>query len=406
MFKKLLKSLGSTPEVVPRQGRRIDHEELETGEVVYTIRGQRFPGFLLFFGLMFGSVPTFILIGTLLSAVRGTLKFGELGPFGLLFLLPFFAIGAATFLAGLFLWLGKTQVTLRTESVGVERLLFGMAFQKREFSLTEFDLSFELSHTSNDFPYYKMSFKGDTKSIGVGGSLPEEELLWLERSLRASLGQSPGAVMGVQEALRADEERSVEEVEFDEDYQSKALKMVKTTRGWEIQHAFSKWGAIGMTFFGSVFLFAGMIMRRASREFLFDLLPGLRKIAESGESSGEPPIWFALVFSSVGSLVILFALFQLGRKVIIELGSSRLVYEVRWFVIRFREMYPYTEIKDIEVKREGSVNDQARYSLKLILSRKKKKRLLYFATPEDVSQASALLRRELKLAPENDLESV
>ena len=148
-------------------------------------------------------------------------------------------------------------------------------------------------------------------------------------------------------------------------------------------------------------------MMITSREFLFDLLPALRKLAESGENSGgEPPVWFALIFAGAGSCVILSSLFLLGRKAIIELGASRLVYEARWFMMRFRKMYPYSEIKDIEVKRDGEVNDRARYTLRLILNGKKKKKLLFFATPEDVGQVGALLRRELKLASENDPESV
>lgn len=407
MFKDFFKSLGSTSKVEPRQGKRIDHEELENGEVIYTIRGRRFPGFLVFFGLMFGAVPTFVLLGVLFGAVRGTLEFGEWGVWGLLFVLPFFAVGAATFFTGLFLWLGKTQVMLRAELVRVERSLFRWVFQKREFSLTELNLKFELSHTSDNHPHYKMSFKGDSKSIGVGGSLPEEELLWLERSFRVSLGQNPGAVVEVRKALMAEEEQNLDEVEFDEDYQSKALQITKTIRGWEIRHAYSKLGAIGSALFGSIFLFAGMLMMSTSREFLFDLLPALRKLAESGESSGgEPPVWFALIFAGAGSCVILSSLFLLGRKAIIELGASRLVYEARWFMMRFRKMYPYSEIKDIEVKRDGEVNDRARYTLRLILNGKKKKKLLFFATPEDVGQVGALLRRELKLASENDPESV
>lgn len=360
-----------------------------------TIKGTGRPGFFIIFGLLFGApavlIGPMILFGTVSSD-------GEPFPkiFAGLFLLPFFLIGASTFLTGLFLWFGKTQIEFGRMVVSVQRSLFGKVFQQKSLARADLNLSFEKSHENNDVPQYKLSFqeKGTKKKIGVGGSLKEPELLWLEREARLALGEEEiEEHRSVFEAMMRGGVEEIGETVVDPNYRSKYLRFTRTNNGWEAQSRPSMGGAIGLMLMGSIFVIVGLMMITESREFLLDLVPSIRDFFANATSSGEnPPRLFALAFGGMGLLVVLIGFFLLGYRVQISKRHSRLHIQRRWIVIAISSAHDLSEFTGLEMKQNGHVNDVSRYRLDGLLRGGKKKMLLGYAPAEDVGQLHARLK--------------
>jgi hypothetical protein len=392
MFRKFLDALTSKKgPVLPRQGRRLLREVEENGDPVFTIKGTGRPGFFVVFGLMFGG-PTFLIF---LALIFGTPN-PDNGPFvpvfvGL-FLTPFIVIGTVAFLTGLFLWFGKTKVVLGSEVVSVKRELFGKVFQRKEFSRGDLEFSFKESHKSNNVSSYKLTFKdGSAKNkIGVGGSLKEEELLWLEREVKLSLGAEIEVHGSVDEAMCEGSLDDIYEAVVDPDYRSKNLRFTRTNSGWEGRMSSTTLGGIGLMLFGSVFLAAGLMMGDVTRDSLLDLAPWIREAVADASSSGDsPPVWFAMIFGGAGLLVVLLGLFSLGYRVTFSKRHSRLHLERRWTIFVVNSLYDGSEFTELEVKQNGHVNEEPRYRLSGLLRGGKKVSLARYASAEDVGQLYA-----------------
>lgn len=106
------------------------------------------------------------------------LKAGELG--GILFLIPFLAIGLITF--GIFLYLLKVEVALliNRETVTLSRTIFGKSFTKvRSFSGLCRVERVEC-YRSNNRPVYGVGLEfTDEKPLKFGSNLKEEEKDWI-----------------------------------------------------------------------------------------------------------------------------------------------------------------------------------------------------------------------------------
>lgn len=392
MFQKFIERMaGKREPVEPRQGRRLLAEVGADEEVRFTIKGNRFPGFFVIFGLFFGGVPTLMLFAILFgtpSPDSGSLG----GIFAILFLIPFFLIGAGTFLTGLFLWFGKSRITVGKGEVTVARELFGKAFQRKVFQRETLEFEFAESHRTNDVASYKLTLRdGSPKNkIGIGGSLKEAELLWLEREIKTILGRETVPRRNVLEAMAEEEEEDISGTEIDPHYRSRTLRITKTGYGWEARSASTVLGAIGLMLFGSVFLTAGLLMNDGSREWLFEAIGPLRDLAGSFESSGDgPPIWFAMIFGGVGALVMLYGVFILGYRVHISREKSRLLIERRWLFFSTTATVDPNDITELETKSSGQVNNDNRYRLMARLKTGKKVKLLGFSTAADVGQIHA-----------------
>jgi len=397
MFQKLISSLKKTrAPLTPTQGQRIDQSTAQNGEFTLTIRGQKFPGFFIIFGLIFGGIPSIILFAILFGTSDSENDAG--GIIATLFLIPFFLIGASTFFIGLFLWLGRTVIQIGPHSASIQRKLFGKAFQTKEFDRATLDLQFEESHKSNDVPSYKLNFQ-DSKAknkIGVGGSLKEAELLWLEREVRQALGKELIPHNRVAETIKEGSIDDITETIADPDYRSRNLQFTKTTQGWEAKVQTTFLAAIFMTLFGSIFLLAGLIMATPTREFLLDLFPAIREAFADSTSSGDPPpIWFAMIFGGAGLAIMLSSLFALGYHCNISKRHSRLHRERRWLIFMASDVFQISDLTKLAVKTSGNVNDDPRYRLTAHFKNGKKAKLLSFATPEDAGQLYARLRIEM-----------
>ena len=388
MLRKFIDSLSQkTRTREPQQGKRLLQEETPSGETLFTVKGQGRPGFFIVFGLIFGG-PTFLVLLAMI--------FGEPSPdneetsiFFVLFILPFIAVGAGTLATGLYLWFGKTKIRISQNTVSVGRELFGKVFQQKEFTRANLNLNFAKSHESNDVPFYKLSFNDDTpkNKIGVGGSLKEEELLWLERETRAVLGLEHQAHRSVAEAISQDSTDEIYDAVIDPNYQSKSLRITRTNKGWEALAKSSFLSKIFIILFGSIFFAAGLAMAKSTRLFLFDLLPWLGKLFENAESSGgEPPFFFPLIFGGVGFFIMLLGLFQIGYRVVIAKRHSRLHVERKWLVFTMNSVHDQNDLTGIELKNIGNSNGEPRYRLRALVKNSKKVTLLLFATSEDAGQ--------------------
>ncbi|MGC6459412.1 MAG: hypothetical protein ACON4R_13710 [Akkermansiaceae bacterium] len=396
MFRKLLKSLsGKSDPILPQQGKRLDLNNPNNDEVAFTIRGQGHPGFFIFFGAFFGGIPAlmFILIltgsATAESEGAGTL-------FVLLFMVPFILIGGATFLAGLFLWFGRTLVQVGPSTVRAERSLFGKTFQQKQFDRSRLNLSFEESHRSNNVPHYKLKLDDGAQKIGVGGSLKEAELLWLNQELRTTLGETPREVSSVVESMAQDDLEDLDNSEIEPNYQSAKLQISPTVTGWEARTRTSIPGCLGMALFGSIFLVVGLMMWTPSRDFFFDLFPGIRDAVSDMESSGSPPTWFAMTFGGAGLVIILLAFFLLGYRSTYALRHSRFFVHRRWLIFSRTCFIDIHDIKELETGSNGHVNNVPRYHLKAHLKNGDTFRIVTFATRQDVGQLKARLRKVMK----------
>ena len=396
MLGKLREALASrNAQITPQQGKRLRKEEAANGDLNFTIKGQGRPGFFLIFGLMFGGFPLMVLTAMIFGTPSPD-NGSSAGIFTTLFLIPFLAIGAGTFFTGLFLWFGKTKIEIRKQTVTIQRQLFGKTFQRKSFDRATLDLSFILSHTSNDVPSYKLSFNDEpTKNkIGIGGSLKEAELLWLEPEIRKALGQETEEYLSVTDAIAKENGDEIHHTIVDPNYRSKTLSFTKTHHGWEAHTKSSTPGTIVMILFGSVFLIAGLMMADTTRTALLDLLPSLRDAFSNGDlqsSNDSPPIWFALIFGGAGLFVMLGGLFQLGYRVRISQRHSRLHIQRRWSIISVNSIHDFKDITSLEIKKSGDANDVPRYRLRALLKNGQKARLLSFASAADVGQLHARL---------------
>ncbi|MEJ6648183.1 MAG: hypothetical protein QNL24_12770 [Akkermansiaceae bacterium] len=402
MFRKFLDAVTSKKEpVLPRQGKRLLREVEENGDSVFTIKGTGRPGFFVVFGLMFGGPTSLIL----LAIIFGTPN-PENGPFATivtgLFLTPFIVIGLGTFLTGVFLWFGKTRIQIGQNVVLVWRELFGKMFQQKEFSRADLNLSFDESHKSNDIPSYKLIFGdgGAKNKIGVGGSLKEEELLWLEREVKGVLGSEIEVHGGVLEAMTESGLDDIYETVLDPNYRSKNLRFTKTNSGWEGRMSSTILGGIGLMFFGSIFLVAGLMMGDVTRDSLLDLVPWIREAVADASSSGDsPPVWFAMIFGGAGLLVVLIGLFSLGYRVTLSKRHSRLHLERRWMIFVVNSLHDGSEFMELEVKQNGHVNDEPRYRLSGLLKGGKKVSLARYGSAEDVGQLYARVAEMMPREP-------
>ncbi len=393
-----MKSLNRDKEpLTPQQGSRLLRSSTPKGDSIFTIKGQPLPGFFIFFGLFFGGIPTFMLFAMIFGTPDPDSGLGT-RIFGYLFLLPFFLVGAATFFTGLFLWLGKTIVSIGEHNVSIRRELFGKAFQTKDFQRANLHLHFEESHKTNDVPSYKLTFEeeGAKKKIGVGGSLKEAELLWLEREVRLSLGHEIEPHRGIRDAMMNTEVENLSESEIEPDYQSKNLTFSKTTMGWEAKNRSTTLGAIGLMLFGSIFFLVGIFINDSARNWIFDLLPALREALSSVKSDGgSPPIWFSLIFGGLGFIVILVGFFLLGYRSTISKRHSRLHLEKRWFIFVSSKVHELSSLSDLETKQNGHVNDDPRFRLTAHFQHGKSAKLLSFASAADAGQIYARLRPHL-----------
>jgi hypothetical protein len=391
MFRKLLDSMRTKKgPVLPRQGRRLLREDVGNGDAVFTIKGTGRPGFFVVFGLMFGG-PTFLILLAMI--------FGDSNPAGGpfvkvlvgLFLIPFIVIGAGTFFTGLFLWFGKTRISLGSEVVMVEREVFGKVFQRKEFVRGDLELSFEESHKSNEVPSYKLNFRdGSAKNkIGVGGSLKEEELLWLEREVKGVLGDEVEVHGSVMEAMSEGCLDGIYETVVDPGYRSKTLHFTRTNSGWEGRIKPTMPGAIGMIFCGSIFLVIGLSLGEGTRGYMFEWVPWLGKLFSESSSASGTPVWFAMVFGGLGLVVMLFGIFFLGYSATISKRHSRLHVERRWTIFVVTSLHDGSDFTGLEVKQNGHVNEEPRYRLSGLLRDGKKVTIAGFASAKDVGQLYA-----------------
>ena len=394
MFQKIIERLkqGRKP-VEPKQGKRLSREEQADGSTIFEIRGKGRPGFFIIFGGMFGGIPSVILFAILFgtpspdNSTWGTV-------FALLFLIPFFAIGLTTFSIGLFLWLGKTRLTLGYQEVNLERILFGKTFQTKVLPREGLEVRFEKSHEENNVAHYKLTLESGEKKFGLGGSLKEEELLWLDQEIRLALGEETTGPVDIAAAMRQDLEAEAENAELDRNYRSKKLSFARTTQGWEAQTRSSVLGSIGLMLFGGIFLGVGLLMEGSLAEYLKGQFEWFRKMAEN--STGDsPPIWAALIFGGIGALVILIGIWSLGYRMKLEKRHSRLRIIKTWFSLGTTRTVELSSIEELKITKGGEVNDVPRFKLLMHLKNDKKVKLLSFATSEDVGQLKAWIEAEV-----------
>jgi len=393
--RKLLKSPAELAR--PVQGKRLQKSQGADGDTILTIKGQGHPGFFIFFGSFFGGLPVFMIFSILVGNME-TDPDGMNEKFTLLFLIPFLVIGAATFLIGLFLWRGQTTVRVAAASVDVDRKLWGKTLQQRQFQRDRLELVFEESHRTNEIPHFKISLNDGSRKIGIGGSLPEEELLWLNRELRTALGAETPEVSDFYEDITRQNLASIDLIEAKDNYKSPRMHVTPTITGWEAKIKTSLGGCLSIGIFGSLFLFVGLMMWKTGRALLFDLFPWFHE-AISGmknTSSAEPPVWFAFIFIGTGLIILFSALSSMVYRLSITLRNQALFIERRWLLISVTNRIETREISYLKVNENGHVNNQPRFQLEAQKNNGQRLKIMRFASKEDVGQLKALLQKALK----------
>ncbi|MEN8695369.1 MAG: hypothetical protein ACN4GG_10620 [Akkermansiaceae bacterium] len=393
MFQKIIARLkeGRKP-VEPRQGKRLSREQQEDGSAVFEIRGKGRPGFFIIFGGMFLGIPSILLFAIFFGTPSpGSPSWGT--PFAVLFLIPFFVIGLSTFFIGVFLWLGKTRLTLGQQEVRLERILLKKTFQTKLLTRQGLEVRFEKSHEENDVSRYKLALESGEKKIGIGGSLKEEELLWLDQEIRLAAGEEAVGPVDIGEAIRQDLEAEADNAELDRNYRSKKLNFTRTAQGWEAHTQNGFLGSIFIILFGSIFLGVGLLMEGSLAEYLKGQFEWFRKMAEN--STGDSaPIWAALLFAGAGAAVISGGIWSLGYRMKLEKRHARLRIIKTWFSMGTTRTVELSNIQDLKISKGGDVNEEPRFKLLMHLKHGKKVKLLSFATSEDVGQLKAWLEAE------------
>ncbi len=398
MLKKLAESLQSRRKAIdPKQGNRLKRSDTPEEGMIFSIRGTRFPGFFIFFGLIFGGIPTFILLGILFGTPDPDSETGA-QILSSLFLLPFILVGVSTFSVGVFISLGKTLIIIGPRQVSIRRELFGKTFQTKHFQRPSLHLSFKESHETNGRPSYKLNFEDEnTKGkIGIGGSLKEAELLWLEREIKKTLGQGGEEHRGVLDAISKEQSVDFSKVQLDPNYHSKTLTFTKTASGWKARSRTTLFSALSAALFGAVFFLAGLSMYEPSRNWLIDQVPGLHEIfSPEDNSSEEPLLWFPLIFGGVGVIFILSGLFLLNYRSTISKQHARLHRERRWFIFVNSQVFELAALVGLTTKQSGKVNETPRHSLSARFKSGKTVKLINYASAEDTGQIYARLREHL-----------
>jgi len=396
MFKKLIEIFtgGGTP-IEPHKGKRLERELAPSGEPKFTIKGTGYPGFFILFGSGFLIIATIILSGVLLgTSGEDSSEFTLL--FAILFLIPFFLIGGATLSLGIFLFLGRTQVIFGAQSVSMERSLFGRVFQRKQLKREGIDIQLEKSHEENNRARYKLSLNSDGKKLSLGGSLKDEELLWLEREFQSTLGktitESPVCIASL---IHHQEEKTLEEAEIDPDYHSKNLHFSKTIHGWKALYKHGLSSSVFCLIFGSIFLLSGLAMEGSLIVFLREKFPAFDELVKSVTSSGgPPPVWFWAVFSLIGSVIILLGIWLLGYRMTLSKRHSRIHLAKRWFIIGTERVFETSTIQELKAIHSGSSNGQSRFKLELTQTSGKKIALVRWASGDDAGQIQAWLQNE------------
>lgn len=114
------------------------------------------------------------------------------GIFGLLFLVPFWAVGLGMLYWGLWLALGATAIQLTPDEVVLGKMLFGRT-RKRVFRLEDVErFSREVSYKENDVPVYACAVNFGSKHKNFGHHLSDADQEWLVAELNASLKKVRG----------------------------------------------------------------------------------------------------------------------------------------------------------------------------------------------------------------------
>lgn len=386
MFHRIREALNSQPGPVrPRQGRRLRREQDQDG-TTFTITGVGRPGFFLLFGLFFGGFPFLMMLGFLFGNTSGSE-----GLFGSLFMLPFVFVGTVCFALGLFLWFGKTTLRIQPNTVTVQRLLFDRAWQSRSYQRDELGLSFQESHRTNNLPSYKLVLTDGRPrhGIGVGGSLHEAELLWLEREVRLDLGQEAPQHRGVPQAIRQSGISEIKQASEIPAYRSKTLHILKTPHGWEATLRSGLAAPLIAMIVGTVFFLVGLFVIEGTREALRESIPGL---ADQSQQTDQPPDWFGGLFAALGLMTALLGLFLLGHRFTIVQRHSRLHLTRRWLFLSWTEIKATDELAKLVLKESGHDNHLPYYSLRVTWKDGRKSKLTYYSSGPDTGQLYARLR--------------
>lgn len=394
MIRKFFNHLNSRSRVVePRQGKRLERDQ-NGKEVVFTIRGKGRPGFFILFGCIFGGIPGLMLFAMLFGTTTS-----EGGPMALvlvfLLLSSFTLVGAASVFVGVFLWFGKTRVVVLDDFISVTRKLFGRCVQRREFAREGLQVTFKKSHEENDRPSYELMLESPgSRKIGLGGSLKEEELLWLERELRTELGDEAKVHGSVQEAISESEIEGLMETEVDCAYRSKAFVFEETIRGWVVRSKGHGFAAVFLILFGLTFILIGMLMAEESRRMLFERVPLIAQIANGMEfSGGDPPWFFPFVFGGLGFLTFLCGLFVLFYRVWIYEDYQRVGIERRWLMFSRQTAIEGGDIDWVGAEHSGEMNGQPTFKVFARLMDGREVVILRWANAEDAGQIRARIDR-------------
>ncbi len=393
MFKKLKEQIKKEQKPVePEQGKRLSHKESSNGSTVFEIKGKGYPGFSIFLGAMFLGIPSILLFAILFGTPSpDNLSWGK--PFALLFLLPFFVIGISTFLIGIFLWLGKSRLTLENHRISLSRMILGKAFQTKILPRENLKLRFEKSHEEDDVAHYKLTLEAGEKKISFGGSLKEAELLWLDQQIRLALGHETYDPINIATTIQQDLEAEVQNTELNRSYRSHKLQFSQTLNGWNARTKSGILGPLGLMLFGSIFLATGLFMEGSLAEYLHNQFEWFRKLVENS-TGGSPPFFFALIFIVIGSGVIIGGLWSLGYQLKIEKRHSRLRITKRCYGIGTNQTVELSNIKKFEISNHGAVKDEPRFKLLIHLMNGKKVKLLHLSNGRDTGQLKAWIEAD------------
>ena len=312
---------------------------------------------------------------------------GPVGPWFLLFLVPFWAVGLGVLYVAIRGTFGSTTVIKNNRSIIVRQHLFGRSRDKGLALDNIKRVEMDKAYSQDDEPVYRVEIKAkEGKDLKFGTTLSDDEKSWMVSELSKACKVNNVMLQASANDLNSVSVNEEELVEFSE----KGLSVDRLENGSgfkvEVNDKMAKYALLVSVFslvVGSIFLVSG-IGDLADVEFsggIFGIIVGLFSVV--GFIVG-------CIACLVGIVFLVVAIKIWGTNSIFEFRESELIWnKMKSHEILKTERYARSSFKGVKVKKSGHVNDVPRYEVRLLGA--KKKRLCYFVTRETADKLQCWL---------------
>lgn len=329
------------------------HPPGPSGSVI-ELPSRRRPNFFLIFGAFFGGGPLALAIID--------------GPQWIF--LPFIIAGAAIFLFGLYLAVGKTTIMVANDVVVAYRL-FGWAYTRsiardQHLAVSIYDTRYE----NQRVPSLRISGmrNGKASDTYLIKQLKDEDMLFLYNELRERLRLSDAPAHRLADVIA--EPDNLAAVSNLQEYKKGTLDISHTSTGWVMRQR-ATYAIFLLTLFGMPFAAVGV----------FTMMSDTVEM----DSGGPPPIWFSLIFLCAGLAIMSGSLFFGLQRTIVTRDGRKLYLRRTIFGFGRELIISPEDVKEIDVSHTGESNGSTRYLLTIELTNGKKYKVSRFGKDSEIA---------------------